>query len=80
MYSNQIIQSIELHRDGLRSPWGFRLKGGIDVDGGIPLEIIKVRKIYNCPDQLYIVTICTNSENLIIKVRQFVIVPISCIL
>ena len=46
MYSNQIIQSIELHRDGLRSPWGFRLKGGIDVDGGIPLEIIKVRQIY----------------------------------
>ena len=46
MYSNQIIQSIELHRDGLRSPWGFRLKGGIDVDGGIPLEIIKVRQVY----------------------------------
>ena len=49
MYSNQIIQSIELHRDGLRSPWGFRLKGGIDVDGGIPLEIIKVRKIIIVP-------------------------------
>jgi len=44
MYSNQkeYIQSVEIHRDGLYSPWGFRLKGGIDVDGGIPLEIVKV--------------------------------------
>ena len=72
MYSNQIIQSIELHRDGLRSPWGFRLKGGIDVDGGIPLEIIKVRKIYNCPDQLYIIKNCTNCENLILKHKEVV--------
>lgn len=47
MYSNQkeYIQSVEIHRDGLYSPWGFRLKGGIDVDGGIPLEIVKVRQI-----------------------------------
>lgn len=34
--------SVDLYRDGLNSPWGFRLKGGIDVDGGTPLEIIKV--------------------------------------
>ena len=49
MYSNQkeYIQSVEIHRDGLYSPWGFRLKGGIDVDGGIPLEIVKVRQIWS---------------------------------
>lgn len=34
--------SVDLYRDGVNSPWGFRLKGGIDVDGGTPLEIIKV--------------------------------------
>ena len=34
--------SVDLYRDGVCSPWGFRLKGGIDVDGGTPLEIIKV--------------------------------------
>ena len=56
MYSNQkeYIQSVEIHRDGLYSPWGFRLKGGIDVDGGIPLEIVKVRQIWSghkkCPN------------------------------
>ena len=46
MYSNQkeYIQSVEIHRDGLYSPWGFRLKGGIDVDGGTPLEIVKVSR------------------------------------
>ena len=45
MYCNQreYIISLEIHRDGLYSPWGFRLKGGIDVDGGTPLEIVKVR-------------------------------------
>lgn len=36
------VVAIELFRDGTQSPWGFRLKGGADVDGGIPLEIIKV--------------------------------------
>lgn len=34
---------VEIDRDGLNAPWGFRLKGGIDVEGGIPLEVIKVR-------------------------------------
>ena len=34
--------SVDLYRDGVCSPWGFRLKGGIDVDGGTPLEIVKV--------------------------------------
>ena len=45
MYCNQreFVISLEIHRDGLYSPWGFRLKGGIDVDGGTPLEIVKVR-------------------------------------
>ena len=49
MYCNQreYILSLEIHRDGLYSPWGFRLKGGIDVDGGTPLEIVKVRQIKN---------------------------------
>ena len=37
--------SVDLYRDGVGSPWGFRLKGGIDVDGGTPLEIIKVRPV-----------------------------------
>eukprot|EP00090_Calanus_glacialis_P028442 TRINITY_DN45686_c0_g1_i1.p1 TRINITY_DN45686_c0_g1~~TRINITY_DN45686_c0_g1_i1.p1 ORF type:complete len:108 (+),score=22.47 TRINITY_DN45686_c0_g1_i1:145-468(+) len=36
------LVTVELFRDGTMSPWGFRLKGGSDVDGGIPLEIIKV--------------------------------------
>jgi hypothetical protein len=45
MYSNQreYMISIDLYRDGTNSPYGFRLKGGIDVDGGTPLEIIRVR-------------------------------------
>ena len=44
MYSsNQCnVKSVELYRDGIDCPWGFRLKGGIDVDGGTPLEIIRV--------------------------------------
>ena len=37
---------MELYRDGVDCPWGFRLKGGIDVDGGTPLEIIRVRHIF----------------------------------
>eukprot|EP00094_Tigriopus_californicus_P004501 TCALIF_04336-PB protein Name:"Protein of unknown function" AED:0.13 eAED:0.13 QI:376/0.6/0.83/1/0.6/0.83/6/156/444 len=32
---------VEIDRDGLNAPWGFRLKGGIDVEGGTPLEVIK---------------------------------------
>jgi len=35
---------LELARDGLEAPWGFRLKGGRDVDGSTPLEVIKVRE------------------------------------
>ena len=43
MYSNpQFVTSVELYRDGIDCPWGFRLKGGIDVEGGTPLEIIRV--------------------------------------
>jgi hypothetical protein len=42
MYSNQFLTSVDLYRDGIDCPWGFRLKGGIDVDGGTPLEIIRV--------------------------------------
>eukprot|EP00092_Neocalanus_flemingeri_P006967 GFUD01007519.1.p1 GENE.GFUD01007519.1~~GFUD01007519.1.p1 ORF type:complete len:302 (-),score=78.08 GFUD01007519.1:120-1025(-) len=38
----EYLVTIELFRDGPESPWGFRLKGGADVDGGTPLEIIKV--------------------------------------
>ena len=37
------IYQVELNRDGLDAPWGFRLKGGRDVEGGTPLEVIKVR-------------------------------------
>ena len=33
---------VELNRDGLSAPWGLRLKGGMDVDGGTPLEITRV--------------------------------------
>ena len=39
--------TIELYRDGVEAPWGFRLKGGIDVDGGMPLEVTKVRQVSN---------------------------------
>ena len=44
IYNNAAIIPIDIYRDGEDSPWGFRLRGGIDVDGGIPLEIIKVRR------------------------------------
>ena len=47
IYSNATIIPIDIYRDGEDSPWGFRLKGGIDVDGGTPLEIIKVRHFYS---------------------------------
>lgn len=36
------VNRIDLYRDGLHSPWGIRLKGGRDVDGGTPLEITKI--------------------------------------
>ena len=39
--------TIELYRDGVEAPWGFRLKGGVDVDGGMPLEVTKVRKEFS---------------------------------
>ena len=42
---NEYIVTVDLYRDGLNSPWGFRLKGGTDVDGGTPLEIIRVRYV-----------------------------------
>ena len=45
LYNNAAVIALELYRDGIDAPWGFRLRGGIDVDGGTPLEIIKVR---NC--------------------------------
>ena len=41
--STATIISVDIYRDGEYSPWGFRLKGGKDVDGGTPLEITKVR-------------------------------------
>ena len=46
IYNNATLIPIDIYRDGEDSPWGFRLKGGIDVDGGTPLEIIKVRHLY----------------------------------
>ena len=48
MYNNSNfcdVTSVELYRDGINCPWGFRLKGGIDVDGGTPLEIMRVRHL-----------------------------------
>ena len=44
---------MELYRDGVDCPWGFRLKGGIDVDGGTPLEIIRVRHIFGDSKYFY---------------------------
>ena len=46
-YQCNRVKSVELYRDGVDCPWGFRLKGGIDVDGGTPLEIIRVRHIFD---------------------------------
>ena len=40
--NSENVSVIEINRDGLNSSWGFRLKGGSDVDGGTPLEIMKV--------------------------------------
>ena len=42
--SSDNVFRVELIRDGLNAAWGFRLKGGRDVDGGTPLEVIKVRE------------------------------------
>ena len=54
MYAtNQYVQTVELYRDGLDCPWGFRLKGGIDVEGGTPLEIIRVRHLSFFKDFFY---------------------------
>ena len=39
---NRNVMSVELNRDGLNAPWGLRLKGGKDVEGGTPLEITRV--------------------------------------
>lgn len=33
---------VEIIREGTQAAWGFRLRGGSDVEGGTPLEIIKV--------------------------------------
>ena len=46
LYNNAAVIALELYRDGIDAPWGFRLRGGIDVDGGTPLEIIKVRNFH----------------------------------
>ena len=40
---------VELLREGAQAAWGFRLRGGSDVDGGTPLEIIKVRRDLHNP-------------------------------
>ena len=41
--SHQNVLTLVIDRDGLDAPWGFRLKGGRDVEGGTPLEITRVR-------------------------------------
>jgi len=38
----ELLVPVELRRDGTQSAWGFRLRGGTDVEGGTPLEIIRV--------------------------------------
>ena len=45
MYNTSPVITIDIYRDGQDSPWGLRLKGGIDVDGGTPLQITKVRLV-----------------------------------
>ena len=44
LHSTAAIVTVEIYRDGPDAPWGIRLRGGLDVDGGIPLEITKVRQ------------------------------------
>ena len=43
LHNTATIVTVEIYRDGPDAPWGFRLRGGLDVDGGTPLEITKVR-------------------------------------
>ena len=38
----ELLVPVEISRDGSQSAWGFRLRGGADVEGGTPLEIIRV--------------------------------------
>ena len=38
----ELLVPVELTREGPQAAWGFRLRGGTDVDGGTPLEIIRV--------------------------------------
>ena len=45
-FRDRNVVSVELNRDGLNSPWGLRLKGGKDVDGGTPLEITRVSRSF----------------------------------
>ena len=40
------VITIDLYRDGVEAPWGIRVKGGVDVDGGTPLEVTKVSPVY----------------------------------
>ena len=57
--SMSLVQhNVELARDGLSAPWGFRLKGGRDVEGGTPLEVIKVRNVL-VEEQIYHVLVNT---------------------
>ena len=55
-FRNRNVLSVELNRDGLNAPWGLRLKGGKDVDGGTPLEITRVsqRRIFSNVKQIAI--------------------------
>ena len=34
----ELLVPVELIRDGSQAAWGFRLRGGADVDGGTPLR------------------------------------------
>ena len=47
---NSNVLTLVIDRDGLEAPWGFRLKGGRDVDGGTPMEITRVcnNKLGSC--------------------------------
>ena len=38
----ELLIPLELVRDGTQAAWGFRLRGGADVEGGTPLEIVRV--------------------------------------
>jgi len=43
--SSSFTLSLELARDCPNAPWGFRLRGGADVDVGPPLEVIRVSQM-----------------------------------